>query len=130
MYYTIGQRQGLGIGGLQNHDESPWFVARKNLDENTLIVVQGHDHPALLRKQLVATDCHWLNAMPDSFPYECKAKTRYRQPDQTCRLRQLNDERLQVDFYDPQRAITPGQSVVFYHDNECLGGGIISDFAE
>ena len=129
MFYTIGQRQGLGIGGLQNHHESPWFVARKNLDDNTLLVVQGHDHPALLRNQLVATDCHWLNRMPAALPFTCMAKTRYRQPDQTCTIEQMSDNRIKVNFSEFQRAITPGQSVVFYQDDECLGGGIISDFA-
>jgi len=125
MYYTIGQRQGLGIGGLQNHDESPWFVAQKDLTTNRLVVVQGHDHPALLRNELVANDCLWLHSPPEQYPYDCMAKTRYRQPDQPCTITQTNNNELHVDFHTPQRAITPGQSVVFYHDDECLGGGVI-----
>jgi tRNA-specific 2-thiouridylase len=123
MYYTLGQRQGLGIGGVAQANEEPWFVAQKNLDSNTLIVVQGTNHPALLRPSLQVSDIHWIGKVPD-LPFKCMAKTRYRQSDQACTLSQTKTG-LEVVFDTPQRAITPGQSVVFYLDNHCLGGGII-----
>lgn len=125
MYYTLGQRQGLGIGGLSGHSEAPWFVAAKDPARNRLIVAQGHDHPLLYKESLVATQVHWIAGRTPDFPYTCQAKTRYRQPDQVCTLYPLADDRCEVRFATPQRAITPGQSVVFYQAGECLGGGII-----
>ena len=126
MYYTIGQRQGLGIGGLKDADERPWFVADKDLENNQLIVVQGGEHPLLYKQALLAIDLHWTTDKPPALPMLCMAKTRYRQPDQACRVEKHNDG-LRVVFDEPQRAITPGQSVVFYDDDICLGGGIISE---
>lgn len=126
MYYTMGQRQGLGIGGRHDADDAPWFVAEKNMANNQLIVVQGNEHPALYRQRLIANDLHWVSGYAPALPLTCCAKTRYRQPDQTCTIEQLDDQQLSVTFTQPQRAITPGQSVVFYQQQTCLGGGIIT----
>ena len=126
MYYTIGQRQGLGIGGLKDADERPWFVADKDLENNVLIVVQGGEHPSLYKQGLFAINLHWTMDEPPTLPMTCMAKTRYRQPDQACSVEKHNDG-LRVVFDEPQRAITPGQSVVFYSDDICLGGGIITE---
>lgn len=123
MYYTLGQRQGLGIGGVQDASESPWFVAEKNLQDNTLIVVQGTDHPALFRNSLMVNNIHWIDEAP-GLPYRCTAKTRYRQPDQACTI-EPTENGYNVIFDAPQRSVTPGQSVVFYDGAHCLGGGII-----
>ncbi len=128
MYHTIGQRQGLGIGGLKGHDDAPWYVIDKDLASNTLFVAQGSDHPHLFQESLSASKLEWVNGIPafgehpDQF--RCFAKTRYRQPDQAC-IVTLKEDRVEVDFDQPQRAITPGQSVVFYDGTRCLGGGII-----
>lgn len=123
MFYTIGQRQGLQIGGRKGKSEAPWYVAQKDLQRNTLIVVQG-EHPALYQTELTATAVHWINH-PPALPLAAKAKTRYRQADQPCVIKPATDQRIRVTFQEPQRAITPGQSVVFYQDEICLGGGII-----
>ncbi|WP_373974682.1 tRNA 2-thiouridine(34) synthase MnmA [Chitinibacter sp. SCUT-21] len=122
MYYTLGQRQGLGIGGTKGSAE-PWFVAGKNMERNELIVVQGHDHPLLLNPVLVAKDCSWiLGETPAEGRYT--AKTRYRQQDSACTLTHI-DGGVQLVFDEPQWAVTPGQSMVLYKDEVCLGGGII-----
>jgi tRNA-specific 2-thiouridylase len=126
MYYTIGQRQGLGIGGLHGASEGPWFVAAKDLQRNALLAVQGHDHPLLLHRRLDASQLSWIAcAPPDELPYPCQARIRHRHPMQTCRITALNEDRCEIEFDRPQRAITPGQSVVLYRDAECLGGGVI-----
>lgn len=125
MYHTIGQRQGLGIGGLKNYDESPWYVAQKDLERNVLVVVQGAQHPLLFASELETTQVDWINQEPESFPYRCKAKVRYRQADQDCAIEKLGEQHYRVVFDQPQRAVTPGQSVVFYQENRCLGGGVI-----
>lgn len=125
MFHTIGQRQGLGIGGRREGSGEPWYVASKDLERNTLIVVQGRDHPALFHRRLRAAALHWIAGEPPSAPLPCQAKIRYRQPDQDCVLERLDAAILNVLFTEPQRAITPGQSVVFYQDEVCLGGGII-----
>lgn len=124
MYHTIGQRQGLHIGGLRDHDGQPWFVAAKDLSTNQLIVAQGQDHPALFAPALLAGQAHWIN-LPAEFPLRATAKIRYRQPDQACIVRPIGDGQLRVEFDQPQRAISPGQSVVFYQGAECLGGAVI-----
>jgi tRNA-uridine 2-sulfurtransferase len=123
MYHTIGQRQGLGIGGVKGGSEEPWYVAAKDLSRNVLLAVQGTDHPLLFSDALLASDIHWINGTPD-FPLHCQAKTRYRQPDQQCTVTATPDG-YRVDFSQPQRAVTPGQSVVFYEGDVCLGGGVI-----
>ncbi len=121
MYYTLGQRQGLGIGG----QGEPWFVAGKDLARNVLIVVQGHEHPLLLNTALHAQDLSWIAQAPDQMrPYH--AKTRYRQQDAACRFTELEENRLKLEFDTPQWAVTPGQSVVIYDNDICLGGGIIT----
>ena len=126
MYYTLGQRQGLGIGGQKDGDGEPWFVAAKDLASNTLIVVQGHAHPLLLSTTLAAGQLNWISGIaPDSD--KCyAAKTRYRQSDAPCRVVSLDDETLKLEFDTPQWAVTPGQSVVLYDGEICLGGGIIN----
>ncbi|MCK5002727.1 MAG: tRNA 2-thiouridine(34) synthase MnmA [Gammaproteobacteria bacterium] len=125
MYYTMGQRKGLGIGGLQNAAEDAWFVVDKNLDNNTLIVGQGHNHPRMLHNTLECKQLHWVDPEAMRFPMTCTAKNRYRQPDQACKIEQISEDHHKVSFTELQRAITPGQSVVFYHDEVCLGGGVI-----
>ncbi|HET7921345.1 MAG TPA: tRNA 2-thiouridine(34) synthase MnmA [Gammaproteobacteria bacterium] len=127
MYYTLGQRQGLGIGGRRDADDSPWYVASKVLEHNVLIVVQGHDHPALLHDRLSATRLHWIAGQPPASQFECTAKCRYRQADQPCRVSIAADGDCEAQFDTPQRAMTPGQYVVFYRQEECLGGGVIRE---
>lgn len=124
MYHTIGQRQGLGIGGVKGASEDPWYVVDKNLDTNVLVIAQGSQHPRLFKQGLFVSSIHWINDFDEQLPYLCKAKTRYRQPDQSCRL-EASTNGYQVIFDEPQRAITPGQSVVFYQGDMCLGGGVI-----
>ncbi len=123
MFYTIGQRQGLQIGGKKGKNQAAWYIAKKELQRNVLVVVQG-DHPALYQPGLIVTELHWI-AEPPAFPAKLQAKTRYRQADQACMLAPFDNEQFQVTFEIPQRAITPGQSIVFYQDDICLGGGII-----
>lgn len=128
MYYTLGQRQGLGIGGVKGYEGATWYVADKDLDNNILIVVDSHDHPLLYSRQLTAIDLHWVAGEVPPLPYRCTARTRYRQQDTACTIEQLDAENYQVIFDEPQWAITPGQSVVFYQQEICLGGGIIQDY--
>ncbi len=126
MYYTLGQRKGLGIGGIRAAAEgAAWFVAGKDLEHNRLIVVQGHDHPLLSATSLIAEDLHWVGA-PPRVGARYAAKTRYRQRDAGCVISVLDHDRMRVDFATPQWAVTPGQSVVIYDDEVCLGGGIIA----
>jgi len=126
MFYTIGQRQGLLIGGKKGKSEAPWYVAGKDLQRNVLIVVQGDHHPALYKKSLISGPMHWIN-QPPRLPLQAAAKTRYRQRDQACVIDQIENSRCRITFDQPQRAVTPGQSVVFYQDDICLGGGIIEE---
>ena len=127
MYYTIGQRQGLGIGGSTEGNGQPWYVADKDIKNNKLVVVQDHDHPLLLADSLLAEDMHWITEQAPELPFKCKAKTRYRQSDQDCTILMCNDHNEYVIVFDEQqRAITPGQSVVFYLDDQCLGGAVIN----
>ncbi len=125
MYYTIGQRQGLGIGGTHGGDGAPWFVVGKDMPGNTLIVAQGHDHPMLLRHHLVADDASWIAGIPPIAAVYA-AKTRYRQSDATCAFRAESEKSFSLNFTAPQWAVTPGQSAVLYDDEVCLGGGLIS----
>ena len=125
MYYTLGQRQGLGIGGQKDADEEPWYVIRKDLDSNILLVAQGHDHPLLFKSELTAIALDWVAGYAPETPLKCHAKIRYRQDDQPCTITQLENSQCHVQFDIPQRAIAPGQSVVFYSKRECLGGGVI-----
>ncbi len=125
MYYTLGQRQGLGIGGVKNAPDEPWYVLEKDLDNNILIVGQGHEHPMMMHFTLEAIKLDWCNDRPLAEPIKCAAKTRYRQADQACHIEPVDEDRVKVVFDRPQRAITPGQSVVFYQNEVCLGGGII-----
>jgi tRNA-uridine 2-sulfurtransferase len=126
MYYTIGQRQGLGIGGRAKGAGEPWYVAGKDLRSNTLTIVQGHDHAMLLKKNLSAADASWIAGAPPRADGEALgAKTRYRQPDSACELRLEDRDAFALDFAASQWAVTPGQSAVVYRGDECLGGGVI-----
>jgi tRNA-uridine 2-sulfurtransferase len=124
-YYTLGQRQGLGIGGVKGANEEPWYVVSKDIGENILYIAQGHDHPLLYNRKLIAKDMHWVMGQPPAMPLQCMAKTRYRQDDQACIVRQFENTVYHVEFTQPQRAITPGQFIVFYEGDICLGGGVI-----
>lgn len=121
MYYTIGQRQGLGIGGAGE----AWYVVDKDIEQNILYVEQGEQHPALFSPSLAASQLHWVAGLPPTLPCRSAAKVRYRQSEQSCIIGAIGDDSLRVDFETPQRAVTPGQSVVFYDGEICLGGGVI-----
>jgi tRNA-specific 2-thiouridylase len=128
MYYTIGQRQGLGVGGRQDSGDEPWYVAGKNLESNVLIVVQG-EHPLLFSDSLEASDASWIGEPPQAIAsrqtMRCKVKIRYRQPDQACEIVPTTNGQLMVNFDEPQRAVAPGQFAVFYDGDRCLGGAVI-----
>lgn len=129
--YTLGQRQGLHVGGVTGAGDAPWYVAAKDAVRNVLVVVQGHDHPMLMAARLVATRAHWITGRPPRLPLECTARTRHRQPDRPCRVAPGDAEGvLQVRFEQPQRALTPGQFIVFYAGEECLGGATIESVDE
>jgi tRNA (5-methylaminomethyl-2-thiouridylate)-methyltransferase len=125
MYHTLGQRKGLGIGGVKGASEEAWYAVEKDLVNNELIVAQGHDHSALLSTGLIAQQLHWVDRQPIREPLRCTVKTRYRQTDVPCTIEPIDDESIKVIFDEPQIAVTPGQSAVFYLDEVCLGGGII-----
>ncbi|PIJ51965.1 tRNA 2-thiouridine(34) synthase MnmA [Erwinia sp. OLTSP20] len=125
MYHTLGQRKGLGIGGLKDAGEEPWYVVDKNLATNQLIVAQGSDHPRLMSVGLIAGQLDWVSREALTTPLRCTVKTRYRQTDIPCQVTPLAEDRLDVRFNAPVAAVTPGQSAVFYLDEVCLGGGII-----
>jgi len=127
MFYTLGQRQGLGIGGQSDAREDPWYVLGKELSENRLVVGQGHNHPMLFRDVLSAHDLHWVNSKAPAEAFRCTAKVRYRQHDQKAQVTVNSDDTLTIRFDEPVRAATPGQSLVLYQGENCLGGGIISD---
>ncbi|HSX10760.1 MAG TPA: tRNA 2-thiouridine(34) synthase MnmA [Chlamydiales bacterium] len=116
-FYTLGQRKGMGLGG----EGDAWFVAGKDQERNVVYVVRGADHPALFRSELVAHHLTWVAEEPAAYPFRCKAKVRYRQQDTPCTLHESG----RVVFDEPQRAVTPGQSIVFYTGDLCLGGGTI-----
>jgi tRNA-uridine 2-sulfurtransferase len=121
-FYTIGQRKGIGIGGAGD----AWYVADKRIASNELVVVQGHDHPLLMKPALKAVDTAWVAGSPPAERSEHSAKTRYRQADAPCVLTTVRDSEIRVDFSSPQWAVTPGQSVVLYDGEVCLGGGVIT----
>jgi tRNA-specific 2-thiouridylase len=121
-FYTIGQRKGIGIGGAGE----PWYVADKRLDSNELVVVQGHDHPLLMKNRLAAQDASWISGHAPEAPSIHTAKTRYRQADAPCTLSRVIASEIRVDFATPQWAVTPGQSVVLYDGDTCLGGAVIA----
>ncbi|HRE30997.1 MAG TPA: tRNA 2-thiouridine(34) synthase MnmA [Candidatus Berkiella sp.] len=124
MYYTLGQRQGLFIGGRKGAKEMPWYVVAKDVTRNILYVTQETEHPWHFSRSLIAKDVHLINPCSD-YSFKATAKIRYRQLEQSCTVKQTNTGEIEVIFDEPQRAATPGQSVVLYHDNICLGGGII-----
>jgi len=131
-FYTLGQRQGLGIGGVKpkgaqkgGGEHAPWFVARKDMEKNTLWVVQGHDHPMLLSHALHAQDASWVAGEPPA-PRAMAAKTRYRQADAACTISGIEGSAFRLQFPEAQWAVTPGQSAVLYDGEVCLGGGVIN----
>lgn len=130
-WYTIGQRQGLGIGGVAAHREAPWFVAAKRVEDNALVVVQGGDHPLLYGRALTGEQLHWIAGQPPGHPpgkapFRCEARLRHRQPLQRCTIVGFDAQGCRVLFDEPQRAVTPGQSAVFYRGDECLGGCVVA----
>ena len=125
MYYTLGQRQGLRIGGRSDAGDEPWYVVRKELERNVLLVAQGHDHPAMLASTMRVGQLTWVAGQPPASRFRCTAKVRYRQVDQPCELTLATAGQCSVTFDSPQRAVTPGQYAVFYQADECLGGGVI-----
>ncbi len=125
MYHTLGQRKGIGIGGLSDSSEQPWYVVAKDLERNVLIVGQGHEHPLMQSYGLIASQWHWVNEKNISNSFSCTAKSRYRQKDFKCRVEKMDNENWKVTFDEKQRAVTPGQSIVLYQNEYCLGGGII-----
>ena len=126
MYYTLGQRQGLGIGGLADYPDAPWYVVGKDLDNNVLQVAQGNENEDLFSRQLYTHPASWVNSAPE-LPLRCTAKIRYRQEDQQCEV-MAKGSGLEVTFDRPQRAVTPGQYIVFYDQDRCLGGAIIDRY--
>jgi tRNA-specific 2-thiouridylase len=125
-WHTIGQRQGLGVGGIAGAGEAPWFVAAKDPIRNALIVVQGRDHPLLFSDALIGEQLHWIGGTPPGpAPLRLLCRLRHRQPLQACTLVEYDSDECRVRFDRPQRAVTPGQSAVFYLGDECLGGCVI-----
>lgn len=125
MFYTLGQRQGLGIGGVRGASEAPWYVVHKDLESNVLVVGQGHDHPALYSDGASVVDLNWIGGEAPGVSFECSVKIRYRQSDQPCTVELKEPGLARVRFASPQRAVTPGQYAVFYAGEVCLGGGVI-----
>jgi len=126
-FYTIGQRQGLKIGGTKKGNGQPWFVIDKDFANNQLIVGQGHDHPKLLKNGLRASEMHWIEGKEPKKNWVYSAKTRYRQPDAPCEIDQIQEDEATILFGQKQWAVTPGQSVVIYESNVCLGSGFITE---
>ncbi|WP_087016180.1 tRNA 2-thiouridine(34) synthase MnmA [Thaumasiovibrio subtropicus] len=125
MYHTLGQRKGLHIGGMKDRSEDPWYVVDKDVERNVLVVGQGKNHPRLQSNGLIAGQLHWVDRQAITEPVTCTVKTRYRQQDIACTIIPIDDENIKVVFDEPQIAVTPGQSAVFYKESVCLGGGII-----
>lgn len=128
MFHTLGQRKGLHIGGMKEFGEEPWYVVHKDVERNVLVVGQGADHPSLYSKGLVANQLHWVDRTGPQSSITCCVKTRYRQQDIPCSINMTQNGTIEVMFDEPQKAVTPGQSAVFYIDDECLGGGIIEHY--
>lgn len=128
MYHTLGQRKGLHIGGMKEFGDDPWYVVDKDVARNVLIVGQGADHPRLYSNGLIANQLHWVDRNGPNDSIRCAVKTRYRQQDIPCTLIPNEDGSVKVMFDSPQKAVTPGQSAVFYQDDVCLGGGIIEKY--
>ncbi len=124
MYYTLGQRKGIGVGGGHGTTEEPWYVVKKNIKRNLLVIGQGHDHPDLYSKNIKAGQLHWITSAP-SIPIEYTAKIRYRQKDQKCTITEIQQGIANIIFTENQFAPTPGQSIVFFIGEQCVGGGII-----
>jgi len=125
-FYTIGQRKGIGIGGTRGGESEAWYVAQKDLAENTLVVVQGHDHPLLMKRALAAQDASWISGDAPVEGETHSGKTRYRQQDSTCFVTRSENDEIALEFAQPQWAVTPGQSVVLYDGDQCLGGAVIA----
>lgn len=123
VFYTIGQRKGLGVGG----DGDAWFVVGKDLNRNVVQVVQGADHSALYSDTLIVEAVNWIGPKPNTFPFDCTIKVRYRQTDSKCSIHQNSDGSLTVKLQEPVKAVTPGQAAVFYFGERCLGGGTIGE---
>ena len=126
MYYTLGQRQGLAVGGVKGAAEAPWYVAAKDLGRNRLVVTQRHDDPLLMSRAFETEPARWIDGSPPAATFSCTVKSRYRQPDQACVVTARDDGACVVQTELPQRAVTPGQSAVFYDGQACLGGGVIA----
>ena len=127
MYYTLGQRQGLHLGGVRGAADAPWYVAVKDLERNVLVVVQQHDHPLLMADRMDTEPAQWIAGQAPGPRFACTVKTRYRQADQSCEVEVQGDGSCRVWTDKPQRAVTPGQSAVFYRGEECLGGAVIRE---
>ena len=128
MYHTLGQRKGLHIGGLKDFGDDPWYVVDKDVARNVLVVGQGANHPRLFSNGLIANQLHWVDRKVPEAPFRAAVKTRYRQQDIPCTVTPMADGQVEVKFDSPQKAVTPGQSAVFYQDEVCLGGGIIESY--
>ena len=127
IYFTIGQRKGLGIGARLSAEDKPWYVVKKDIKKNIVFVAQGGNHPALFSKKIIVNAVNWISQKPTHFPKQLYAKVRYRDNDKACSVFCLNQNSYLVKFQSKQKAITPGQSIVFYDKNNiCVGGGIIS----
>ena len=125
-FHTLGQRGGLAIGGVRGREPGPWYVVGKDVASNTLTIDQGVDSPFLMSRRLLSEPAHWVAGAAPARAFDCTAQTRYRQPDQACHVQIRGDGSLEVSFVEPQRAVTPGQSVVLYRGEECLGGAVIA----
>ncbi|MDA9841286.1 tRNA 2-thiouridine(34) synthase MnmA [Candidatus Marinimicrobia bacterium] len=127
IYFTIGQRKGLGIGARLTSEDKPWYVVKKDIDNNIVFVAQGENHPALFSEQIIVDHINWINLKPKTFPKKYYAKVRYRDKDKLCTIFSLDNDTYLIKFKSKQKAITPGQSIVLYNeDGICAGGGIIT----
>ncbi len=126
MFYTLGQRQGLHIGGIRDASDAPWYVVDKDMEDNVLLVAQGHAHPRLFSDELHVKGMNWISGQAPRDRFRCTARLRYRQADQACDVAVGADGELRMRFDSPQRAVTPGQFAVLYADERCLGGGVIA----